>query len=56
VVFIAVLIGGVSASGGLVQRRFGLPDAATLVLQGTLFVVVLTSNTLYGRLRAERTA
>ena len=56
VVFIAVLLGGISASGGLVQRRFGLPDAATLVLQGTLFVVVLASNTLYGRLRAARVA
>jgi ABC-type uncharacterized transport system permease subunit len=56
IVFVAVLLGGISASGGLVQRRFGLPDAATLVLQGMLFVVVLASNTLYGRFRALRAA
>ncbi|MGH7390873.1 MAG: ABC transporter permease [Candidatus Rokuibacteriota bacterium] len=52
VVFVAVLVGGISASGGLLQRRFGLPDAATLVLQGVLFVAVLASHTLYGRLPA----
>jgi simple sugar transport system permease protein len=51
VVFVAVLLGGISASGGLLQRRFGLPDAATLVLQGLLFVAVLASHTLHGRLR-----
>lgn len=56
VVFVAVLLGGISASGGLLQRRFGLPDAATLVLEGTLFVVVLASNTFYGRRRPLRAA
>lgn len=28
-----------------------LPDAATLVLQGFVFVSILLSDTLYGRLR-----
>jgi len=51
VIFVAILLGGISASGGLLQRRFDLPDAATLVLQGILFITVLASNTLYGRLR-----
>ena len=51
VVLVSILLGGISASGGLLQRHFGLPDAATLVLRGILFVVVLASNTLYGRLR-----
>lgn len=51
VVLVATVLGGISASGGLLQRRFGLPDAATLVLEGLLFVVVLASNTLYGRFR-----
>lgn len=51
VVFVAILVGGISASGGLLQRRFGLPDAATLVLQGMLFVAVLASYTLHGRFR-----
>jgi simple sugar transport system permease protein len=52
VVVVAVLLGGISASGGLLQRRFGLPDAATLVLQGLLFIAVLAANTLYGRVRS----
>jgi simple sugar transport system permease protein len=56
VVPVAIVLGGISASGGLLQRRFGLPDAATLVLQGLLFVAVLAGNTLYGRLRVFRQA
>jgi simple sugar transport system permease protein len=51
VIAVAVLVGGISASGGLLQRRFGLPDATTAVLQGMLFIVVLASNACYGRLR-----
>ncbi len=47
---VAVLLGGISASGGLLQRRLGLPDASVLVLQGTIFVTVLASDALYGRL------
>jgi simple sugar transport system permease protein len=49
VIVVAILVGGISASGGLLQRRFDLPDATTTVLQGMLFVAVLASNTLYGR-------
>jgi general nucleoside transport system permease protein len=48
---VAVLLGGINASGGLLQRRLGLPDASVLVLQGMLFVSVLMSETLYGRFR-----
>ena len=51
IVFFAVLVGGISASGGLMQRRFDLPDAATQVLQGLIFLCVLASNTLYGRFK-----
>jgi simple sugar transport system permease protein len=54
VVVVAVLLGGISASGGLLQRRFGLPGAATLVLQGLLFIAVLAANSLYGRVRFFR--
>lgn len=50
VILIAILIGGISAAGGLVERRFGLPDAMTLVFQGILFLSVLGSNTLVGQL------
>ena len=47
---VAILLGGVSASGGLLQRRLGLPDASVLVLQGMIFVFVLASDALYGRI------
>ncbi|MQT14616.1 ABC transporter permease [Segnochrobactrum spirostomi] len=45
----AVLLGGISAGGGLIQRRMGLPDATVVVLQGLIFVAILTGETLYGR-------
>ncbi len=50
VIPVAILLGGIGASGGLLQRRLGLPDASVLVLQGTIFVIVLASDALYGRL------
>lgn len=50
IIFVAIVVGGISASGGLLQRRFGLPDATTAMLQGMLFMLVLASNTLYGRI------
>ncbi|HEY4926837.1 MAG TPA: ABC transporter permease [Roseiarcus sp.] len=49
IVPVAILFGGLVASGGLIQRRMDLPDATVLVLQGLIFVVLLTSETLYGR-------
>ncbi|OJG01549.1 ABC transporter permease [Pararhizobium antarcticum] len=51
VIPVAILLGGIDASGGLIQRRMGLPDATVLVLQGTLFVVILLCETLYGRFK-----
>ena len=48
---VAILFGGLSAAGGLIQRRMGMPDATVLVLQGFIFVVLLTSETLYGRFK-----
>lgn len=45
----AVILGGIVAAGGLVQRRMGLPDATVAVLQGTIFVCILASETFYGR-------
>jgi simple sugar transport system permease protein len=47
---VAILLGGIGASGGLLQRRLDLPDAAVIVLQGIIFVAILASETLYGRL------
>ncbi|MER9049424.1 ABC transporter permease [Mesorhizobium sp. M0923] len=49
---VAFLLGGIGASGGLIQRRMDLPDATVLVLQGMLFVVILFSETFYGRFKA----
>ena len=46
---VAILFGGLVAAGGLIQRRMGLPDATVQVLEGLIFVVLLTSETLYGR-------
>jgi ABC-type uncharacterized transport system permease subunit len=54
VVPVALLLGGIGASGGLLQRSFQLPDATVNVLQGILFVVILASDTLTGRLPGLR--
>jgi general nucleoside transport system permease protein len=48
---VALLVGGIAASGGLLQRRLGLPDATVLVLQGIAFMLILAGETMYGRLR-----
>jgi ABC-type uncharacterized transport system permease subunit len=41
---VAILLGGIQASGGLLQRRHGLPDAAVEVFKGVLFIVILASE------------
>lgn len=46
---VSLLLGGINASGGLLQRMFSLPDATVSVLQGALFILILASDTLYGR-------
>jgi len=54
VIPVAVLMGGIGAAGSLLQRRLELPDATTQVLQGMLFVSILTAETLVGRRLAWR--
>jgi simple sugar transport system permease protein len=54
VLVVSVLLGGLMASGGMLQRAQNLPDAAVLVLQGLLFLVILWSETLYGRWSERR--
>ena len=49
IVPVAVMFGGIDAAGGIIQRRMALPDATVLVLRGLIFVVLLISETLYGR-------
>ncbi|PYE23087.1 nucleoside ABC transporter membrane protein [Rhizobium sp. PP-CC-3A-592] len=51
IILIAILLGGLEASGGLIQRRMGLPDATVVALQGTLFIVILFCETFYGRFK-----
>ncbi|WP_250493382.1 ABC transporter permease [Caballeronia sp. GAWG1-1] len=54
IILCAVLVGGIEASGSLLQRRLGLPDATTLVLQGLLFANLLAWEALGGRITAWR--
>ncbi len=49
-VLVSILLGGILASGGILQRSLQLPDATVLVFQGLVFLVVLYSESLYGRL------
>ena len=49
-----LVIGGIEASGSLLQRRLDLPDATTLVLQGLLFANLLAWEALGGRIAAWR--
>lgn len=51
IILVAILLGGIDAAGGLLQRWHDLPDATVLVMQGTIFIVILASEPLYGRLR-----
>jgi general nucleoside transport system permease protein len=56
VVPVALLLGGIGASGGLLQRVFDLPDATVNVLQGIIFLSILFSDSLYGRRWARKPA
>ena len=49
ILLVATLLGGILASGGILQRQFKLPDATILVFQGLVFVMILFSDSLYGR-------
>ncbi|HSQ71859.1 MAG TPA: ABC transporter permease, partial [Rubrivivax sp.] len=49
VVPVAVLVGGIAASGSLLQRRLELPDASVTVLLGLAFVALSGCETLRGR-------
>ncbi len=53
VIPVAVLMGGLEASGGLLEQRLQLPDATITVLRGLLFIMLLASETLQGKLRLK---
>lgn len=48
-ILVSVLLGGILASGGILQRSHDLPDATVLVFQGIVFLCVLFSDSLYGK-------
>ena len=48
-VLVSLLVGGILASGGILQRAHNLPDATVLVFQGFIFLMVLYSDSLYGK-------
>lgn len=50
-VLVAIGLGGIINSGGALQRTFGMPDATVLVFQGIVFLVILYSESLYGRFK-----
>ena len=50
VLFVSIVLGAVLASGGILQRNHDLPDATIHVFEGILFLAVLASETLNGRL------
>jgi len=54
VIPVSIIIGGIGASGGLLQRAFSLPDATVNVLQGILFVSILLSETLNSQTSGKR--
>jgi simple sugar transport system permease protein len=47
----AILFGGLSAASSPLQKNLYLPDASVQVFAGTIFVMILTFETLYGRFR-----
>lgn len=50
VALVSILLGGILASGSLLQRAHGMPDATVMVLQGLIFLAILYSESLYGQI------
>ncbi len=51
VLFVSILLGGMLASGGMLQRENHLSDATVIVFQGIVFLTILFSESLYGRFK-----
>jgi simple sugar transport system permease protein len=49
ILVVAFVMGGIEASGGVIQRRHDLPDAAVDVFKGFLFLMILASETYVAR-------
>lgn len=50
-IVVSVLLGGILASGGILQRAHQLPDATVLIVQGLVFLCVLWSDRFTGKLQ-----
>lgn len=53
-ILVSLLLGGILASGGILQRTFHLPDSTILLFQGMIFLVILYSDSLYGKFAVFR--
>jgi ABC-type uncharacterized transport system permease subunit len=53
-ILVSILLGGILASGGILQRAHHLPDATILVFQGIVFLTILYSESLYDRFKLFR--
>lgn len=51
IILVATFLGGILASGGMLQREFKLPDATILLFQGLMFLCILYSDSLYGKFK-----
>ncbi len=51
IILVAILLGALEASTGVVQRRMDLPDATLQVFQGIAFLCVLASEAIHGNIR-----
>ncbi|HWF05428.1 MAG TPA: ABC transporter permease [Candidatus Angelobacter sp.] len=51
IILVATFVGGILASGGILQREFKLPDATILLFQGLVFLAILYSDSLYGKFK-----
>jgi simple sugar transport system permease protein len=51
ILFVSIILGGILASGGILQRAHHLSDATVLVFEGIVFLVILFSDSLYGRFK-----
>jgi ABC-type uncharacterized transport system permease subunit len=51
IILVATFLGGILASGGMLQREFKLPDATILLFQGIMFLCILYSDSLYGKFK-----
>jgi simple sugar transport system permease protein len=51
IILVAIVLGGITSNASLLKRAHHLPDATVLFLQGIIFLLMLLSETWYGRLQ-----